>query len=528
MPLTANRLFKLHVTNDALTATLMLNANTLPTPQSPDEIAAEIAALGIILDDDSYKAIAQFAKTLEKNEIPEPTVIARGKTPVHEKNGKAEKLYEKKQQQDSSDSENDSEKVDQDQSEAKDSGESQNTDQQQSPDDVKPNGQSHYDRSDIISVKKDAPIMRLHEPTPGKDGQDVYGKNIPRKLGIEAKVKLGPNVRQEGKIIFADSDGSVNYKNNRIWVDTALEIPGDVDFSVGNIDFCGDVNIAKNIIDLFKVRSDANITVRGLIEAAEVYAKLDLHCTGGIAGKEKGVFSAGNDIISKYITNAAVRAGNDVKVNTEIVNCHLVCRGKVIVENGPLVGGHTIATGGLRVKQLGSEAGVKMLVEVGIDEQFREKCFRYAPEIDQRRAKARKVRQVVEPLLANQKHLNKEQKEKATELLYQTYELEEEVDKMLNELREAMENPAEETQLEIEVLATAFPGPTLRFPQVEATITEALKGPITFVPQKIKGILQVVAIESNTGSAHPLRSGGNRDKLWEVLDRLLNPPEDQE
>ena len=46
----------------------------------------------------------------------------------------------------------------------------------------------------------------------------------------------------------------------------------DVDFSVGNVNFGGEVLIIRNVIDCFKVRSESTVTVQGVIEAAEVHA----------------------------------------------------------------------------------------------------------------------------------------------------------------------------------------------------------------------------------------------------------------
>ena len=70
------------------------------------------------------------------------------------------------------------------------------------------------------------------------------------------------------------------------WLSQMADIPGDVDFSVGNISFGGDVNIHKSVLDLFRVTSQTNITIGGTIEAAEVHAGQNLIVRGGIVGKD--------------------------------------------------------------------------------------------------------------------------------------------------------------------------------------------------------------------------------------------------
>ena len=266
-------------------------------------------------------------------------------------------------------------------------------------------------------------------------------------------VVCGMNVRQDGDVIFAESDGQLIIQGNKVMVSPKLEIPGNVDFSTGNVNFNGEVVIAKNVLDLFSVSSSkGSVAIHGIAEAATVWAAEDLIITGGIAGKEKGVFGAGKNIESKYITNAKVRAGGTITVHSEIVNCDLACAGKLTIETGPLVGGRAVATGGAKVKELGSEAGIKTILEVGTDESLREKCLEVAPQVDIRLRKASKVRQTVEPLLANQKQLNAEQKEKACELLYSADELECEVKDLIRQLRDVYEASLEKGVPEVEIL----------------------------------------------------------------------------
>ena len=124
-----------------------------------------------------------------------------------------------------------------------------------------------------------------------------------------------------------------------------------------------------------------------------------------------------------------------------------------------------------------------MLVEVGIDQSLREKCFRYAAEIDKKRITIQKIRQAIAPLLANRKHLNDDQKRNAAEMIQDSQQLEKEIKEMINELRQAVAVSKGEKTPEIEVLTTAFAGVTLRFPRLEAKIIEPLKGPLTQVPQ---------------------------------------------
>ena len=490
MPVTANKLFRINVSNDKLTATLSLNSDVSPSDVSAEEIEKEITNLEIRIDEQGKKNIAQFAAELAQQEAPEVVVVAQGVPPQHDENGRIEKLYE---------------------SPAEEAG--------ASDDQI----QNYYDRSNIISVKKDQQLLRLIPPVDGTDGNDIYGKSIPRKLGREVQIKSGSGVEQQNDIIIATMSGKLECTAEKIWIVDKLEISGDVDFSVGNVNFGGEIEIRKNVLDLFKVHSKSTITVHGIVEAAEVHAGKDLNSLGGVAGKEKGEICAGQNINAKYITNAHVRAGQDIKVYAEIVNCDLACKGSLTIEKGPLVGGHTLAFKGVTIKDLGSEADVKTLVEVGIDEDLRLKYDKSMPEIQLLRRKAEKVRRVVEPLLQNRKYLNSEQKEKATELIYLASELDEQAESLTEELRGDYQKTIEDAVFEIEVTGTLHTGVTVRFPRIEAFITSPLAGPLKIVPRKVEHTLQILAVDKNSGSTHTLTAGITNDPMWDTLEKLFGP-----
>ncbi len=94
MPLTANKLFRVQISDDRLVATLSLNGDVPPASISVDDIIAEIKILKIEISEDGSKAISDFAEALNQQQIPEPIVVAHGTAPEHDKNGKIQKLYE--------------------------------------------------------------------------------------------------------------------------------------------------------------------------------------------------------------------------------------------------------------------------------------------------------------------------------------------------------------------------------------------------------------------------------------------------
>ena len=99
MPLTADKLFRVNISSDELTATLSLNMEGNTSAVTADSIISDLRAITIAMDRIDKGACEKFAAELADKKIPEPTIVAQGTPPVPDQNGKVEKLYEIKSKQ---------------------------------------------------------------------------------------------------------------------------------------------------------------------------------------------------------------------------------------------------------------------------------------------------------------------------------------------------------------------------------------------------------------------------------------------
>ncbi len=197
-----------------------------------------------------------------------------------------------------------------------------------------------------------------------------------------------------------------------------VDVPGDVDPSAGPVVTPCGVLVHGSVRNGARLESQGTIRVLGDVEAAEISAFGDILVEGGIAGQDKSTCSAGGSVRARYLNNARIEAGGGVTADTEIVRCSIICRGALRVDDGVLVGGHVVANGGITCRSLGSASGAAIMAEVGIDECLRRAAGVGIPQIQADSKEAARIRQIVEPLMHNQKSLNAAQKEKATELLF--------------------------------------------------------------------------------------------------------------
>ena len=119
-----------------------------------------------------------------------------------------------------------------------------------------------------------------------------------------------------------------------------------------------------------------------------------------------------------------------------------------------------------------------------------------------------------------QKHLNAEQKEKATELLYAAADMEDSIKEAIEKIRTAYEHAQEISVPKIEVTGTLYPGVLIRFPRVETIVKNGLKGPLTIKPRKSGGSMRIIAFDDKSNT-HDLGANPSPDDFWPALKRLL-------
>ena len=473
---------RIEVSPDLMVARLSIDPALAPEGVSGPALAERLRASGIAISKDLLLALTDGAQPVK---LWQPVTISQGRPPEHDRPGEIRLLVVPA----TADA---------------------------------PAAHSHYQRSTIITAVAGQKIATYSALKRGRDGVDVYGHPIPHTLNTMPAPGLGANVRldSDGCTVIATDGGRVRLDNMKLTIDTALDIPGSVDFSVGNIDFPGDIRVAGSILDLFQVRSGGSLNVGASIEAADVEAHQDLIVAGGISGKDKGRCVAGHNLSAKYITNAAVRAGNDLVVTVECANSRIICGGQLRCERGAIIGGHLTAAGGVICRTLGAAAGTPTVVEVGIEQQLRDECGARLTEVADQRKQVQQVRQVVEPLLRNQKQLTPQQKEKATELLFNASELEAKTSGTIQALRSSYESMQARSKADAKVGGTLHAGTILRFPGVEAIVEQSLRGPLRISRRGSEGKWQVCACGGG-GSVVLLKTRAFVDKTMQALAQAL-------
>lgn len=221
----------------------------------------------------------------------------------------------------------------------------------------------------IHNVKEGQEICRLIRPTEGEPGRTVLDQEIPAKSGKSVPLPKGRNtgISEDGDVLVAMTAGHVEFTGRSFQVKPVLDIPGNVDFSTGNIKFLGDVNIKGDVLTGFTVRAMGSIWVGGVIEAGStVEAGGDLTVVKGILGDGTTTVRAQRCIFSKYIENATIYVRENLQTDA-IINGSIYCDGEVLVRSGrgSIMGGRVWAARKVSAIAVGSKSECRTSIALG-------------------------------------------------------------------------------------------------------------------------------------------------------------------
>lgn len=206
-------------------------------------------------------------------------------------------------------------------------------------------------------------------PTLGQFGLDIRGTRLdPRPgkdqdfAGLSGSGTLIPP--QDRHTLYAARDGViVRGSDGRLAIVPEFVVDGDVDLRVGNIVTQHPVVIRGDVRKGFKVKSEQNITIGGVIEDARVSAGGNLLVAGGILPGKQRVKARGT-IQAHFVHDRNVKAKNLV-VAKGIRHSQVQCSRSI--RAGNIFGGHLVCGGSLYVNDLGTQHGEHTYVRVGFD-----------------------------------------------------------------------------------------------------------------------------------------------------------------
>lgn len=283
-----------------------------------------------------YGAVYDFCAAIETGLQPEPTILARGVEPIAGDDGWFELTV----------------KISGEQAEFKE-------DKEGKVDLRTRNAYSEIEPGQKLGI--------VHPPAEGIPGITVQGLPVPAVKGNSFLLVAGEGVvlKYNDRVAFATKAGRAIFEKNTISVVDLLVVPGDLDLSIGNIDFHGFVEIKGEVPDDFSVIATKGIKIAGLVGACRLESAGSIEISS-MAGKGVGEIVCHGDLRAKFLNQVSVVVFGDVDVANEIRNCRIKSTGKVVVERGGIIGGKCTAMDGIEAKVLGTDSGQKTRLIAGV------------------------------------------------------------------------------------------------------------------------------------------------------------------
>lgn len=224
---------------------------------------------------------------------------------------------------------------------------------------------------EVISVKKNTPLMTRIPATQGVDGKTVTGKRIAAVPGNEHFFHLYPGSSislVDPNLLISDIDGTPLIHGSGVAIDNLLTLK-TVNATTGHVSFEGSIFIQEDIESGMKVTATGGITVGGFIENAEVIAKHDITVMNGIIGRPMPegealtcLVNTEGSITTKLAQNAHLIAHDDIHITLHANHCLVESLGSIFVidkaeRNGTISGGSATANGSIKTANLGIEGG---------------------------------------------------------------------------------------------------------------------------------------------------------------------------
>ena len=144
---------------------------------------------------------------------------------------------------------------------------------------TKQNGGIDFKNMNLIhNVKEGDVVCQITRPTDPEDGMNIYGQPVRGRQGAMPAIPQGKNItyNEDGTQLVAACEGNLTFRSGRFHVEKVFEVAGNVDNSIGNINFSGSVFIQGDVFEGYEVRAKGNITVMGMVEGAALIAGGDI------------------------------------------------------------------------------------------------------------------------------------------------------------------------------------------------------------------------------------------------------------
>ena len=225
------------------------------------------------------------------------------------------------------------------------------------------------ERKIMVPVSAGQIIATKILPTRGKPGENVLGEQIAQRIGLDIKVETSDDAvySPEDQTVTAASDGVLSIvRGNVVRVCSKQEIPGDINYTTGNIESRNCIVINGSVYPGFLVKTGGDLEIKGSVMSTQVSSLSNIVVKGGITGSSSSVTASG-DIDLHFIEQGHVHCDGNCVIRKQSYYSH-ISSGRSIrcKEHSVIIGGELVAEGSVSLGDVGAPGADPGLIAAGV------------------------------------------------------------------------------------------------------------------------------------------------------------------
>lgn len=223
--------------------------------------------------------------------------------------------------------------------------------------------------SNFNNTKEGDVLAKKIPSKPGIDGSNVKGEVVKARQGKTANMRIGKGAElsSDEQSVIAQVSGHACVIADRITVLSTVEVPAHIDYSIGNIDFIGNVKVRGGVMPGFKVIAAGDIEIAGNVEKASITCGGNLSIRGIVFGHEDCEIKVKGNAEINAIDQATIEVGGSLVVHSYIRHCIVRAGEKIEVQEGKgsIVGGDIAALTLIKAPFIGNNMATLTKLSVG-------------------------------------------------------------------------------------------------------------------------------------------------------------------
>lgn len=345
------------------------------------------------------------------------------------------------------------------------------------------------------NVAKGREVARIYKPTGGISGKDVLGKPLSTKSGRAITPRFDKTIEprtddseETYTTLVATVDGYVHDDGGKFSIYEVLHISGNLDYSMGHIDFIGSVRIGGDVQKGFNIKARGKIEVLGSVLGDNIITSdSSVTIKGFHYGGEGSGLSAKGDYTVDACEKVSTDVGGNVFIAREARECVLCSSSSVIAPRAAFIGGSVWCVKGFEGRVVGNTAGVKTVIEVCNELEVTKEYRKLNDNIRKHVAAAAALELHIGPYLKNRSRvplLRDQFKEKMMALLDKHDQVQKSLEHLRGLEKKMREGKPLESNARVNVREVLHAGTVFTTGETNLEFKDSLPGPVSYKPSE--------------------------------------------